>query len=233
VPADWIAQLNDAAQLVSTVLIPLIVAITVHEAAHGWAAERLGDDTARRLGRVTLNPIPHIDPIGTVLLPGLLLLAGSPFLIGFAKPVPVNFARLRDPRRGMIGVALAGPLSNILMAIAAALVWHPLAPIDGAAAGWLRENLQNFFFINIVLAVFNMLPLPPLDGGRVLTGLLPWRLFWRVARFERQGILILLTLVILVPLVSTELGHPINPLVWILEPGVAAVQDLLLWITGW
>lgn len=228
-----LAHLQTAGQLISVALIPLVLAITLHEAAHGWAAERLGDDTARRMGRVTLNPIAHIDPVGTVILPGLLLLANSPFLIGFAKPVPVAFHRLRDPKLGMVWVALAGPGINILMAIAAALVWHPLATVPGEFADWIRENLQNFFFINIVLAVFNMLPLPPLDGGRVVTGLLPDRLAWRFARLERYGLPILIGLVVLVPFVSRELGAPINPLVWVLEPAVDITQTILLRLTGW
>jgi hypothetical protein len=150
----------DLIYLVSIWLLPALIAITFHEAAHGYVARFLGDDTAFRLGRVSLNPLRHIDPFGTVLLPGLLLLARSPFLFGYAKPVPVNFRALRNPRSGMVLVAAAGPAMNICLAIVAALSFHLLVYLPATIAQWVALNLKNALVINVVLAVFNLFPLP-------------------------------------------------------------------------
>jgi len=151
-------------------VLPVIIAITFHEAAHGYVAHLLGDDTAWMLGRVSFNPLRHIDPIGTIVLPGLLLLMHSPFLFGYAKPVPVNFRALRSPRRDMVLVAAAGPAMNIALAIAAALIFHGVGYLPETSAQWLAANLRNALLFNAVLAVFNLFPLPPLDGGRILVG---------------------------------------------------------------
>ena len=166
-------ELNISLYDLSTWVLPLVIAITFHEAAHGFVAHRLGDDTALRLGRVSFNPLKHIDPFGTVILPGILLLSHSPFLFGYAKPVPVNFRNLKHPKLDMVWVALAGPATNIVLALAAALAFHALPFAPANIAQWTADNLKNAFLINIVLAIFNMLPIPPLDGGRVAVGLLP------------------------------------------------------------
>ena len=175
----------------STWVLPVLLAITLHEAAHAFVAHRLGDDTAYRLGRVTLNPLKHIDLFGTILLPGILLFLRSPFLFGYAKPVPVNFGALNHPRRDMVLVAAAGPATNVILATLAALLFHVVSYVPAAAAPWVAENLRNALVINVVLAVFNMLPLPPLDGGRIAVGLLPNFLAEPFSRLEPYGMLIL------------------------------------------
>ena len=221
-------------QTLSVWAIPVVTAITLHEAAHGWAADRLGDDTARRLGRISFNPIRHIDPVGTIMLPGMMVLLGSPFVFGWAKPVPVAFHRLRHPKRDMVWVALAGPAINLLLAVLAALAMHPVQPwTDQLLPLWIYRNLENAIFANIILACFNMLPILPLDGGRVVTGLLPGRLAARYASTERYGLLIVIGIAFIVPMLAHELGYRINPLAWILLPIFRAVYYLVLVLTGW
>jgi Zn-dependent protease len=213
--------------------LPVILAITLHEAAHAWAAWKLGDDTAKSLGRLSFNPIRHVDPFGTLLLPGMLLVVQAPFLFGWAKPVPVAFHRLHNPKRDMIWVALAGPGINIVMALAAAALMHLLVGAESDLGNWLWQNLDNALLINVVLACFNMLPLLPLDGGRVLTGLLPMPLARRFARTEPYGLFILLGIVFVLPLIAREFGFAINPLAAVLLPIVQFVHGLVLLIAGW
>ncbi len=190
----------------STWIIPVLLAVTLHEAAHGFAARRFGDNTAWMMGRVTLNPLKHIDLFGTIILPGILLLARSPFLFGYAKPVPVNFGALRNPRRDMVFVALAGPGTNITLAVLSALLFYAASLAPQPLSTWLNLNLWHSILINVILAVFNMLPIPPLDGGRVLTGLLPLRLAKPYAGLEPYGLLILLGMIFILPLAGQNLG---------------------------
>lgn len=183
-------------------VVPLVFAIILHEVSHGWVAEKLGDPTARLLGRITLNPIPHIDPIGTIILPGILLLTGSPFLFGWAKPVPVNFGNLRGGRRDMALVALSGPLSNFLLAVLSSIVFHLTFGTTTGSAGLLDlitvpvHIMASFSVrINLVLMVINLLPVVPLDGGRIVVGLAPEYIAIAMARLERYGMLIVLLLI--------------------------------------
>ena len=225
-------QLAAAIQAASAWVLPILLAITLHEAAHGFVAHWLGDDTAWRLGRVSLNPFKHIDPFGTIVLPAMLLLLRSPFLFGYAKPVPVNFGALRNPRRDMVWVAAAGPATNLLLATAAALLAHLVGFVPAGDREWVLQNLQNAIIINVVLAVFNMIPLPPLDGGRVAVGLLPNALALPLARLERYGMLILIGLIFILPLLGAQLGVNLNVLGWVLGRPVDAVIDAILRLTG-
>jgi Zn-dependent protease len=216
----------------STWLLPVIIAITFHEAAHGFAARLLGDDTAFRLGRVTLNPLKHIDPFGTILLPALLLLARSPFLFGYAKSVPVNFRALRNPRHGMALVAAAGPATNIVLALLAALAFHFVILLPPNVALWVANNLKNALIINVVLAVFNMFPLPPLDGGRIAVGLLPEVMGRSLARLEPYGMTILIGLLIILPLIGARTGIDLSIVSHLINVTTSAIIDFILRITG-
>jgi Zn-dependent protease len=217
---------------VSTWVLPAVLAITLHEAAHGFVAHWFGDDTAWRLGRVSLNPLKHIDLFGTVILPGLLLLTHSPFLFGYAKPVPVKFAALRNPRRDMVWVAAAGPATNLLLATAAGLMVHLVSLYPAGADRWFLQNLQNAIVINVILAVFNMLPLPPLDGGRVAVGLLPNALALPLARLERSGMFIMIGLIFILPMLGAQLGVNLNVLGWLVSGPAKVTIEAILRLTG-
>lgn len=216
----------------STWVLPVVIAVTFYEAAHGFIAYRFGDSTAWQAGRVTFNPLKHIDRFGTIILPALLILIRSPFLFGYAKPVPVNFGRLHHPRRDMVWVALAGPGTNVLLALVSSLLLYTLDFLPSATATWLGRNLANSIVINIALCVFNMLPLPPLDGGRVAVGLLPDALAFPLARVERYGMLILLLFLFVLPYVGEQTGHNLNVLAWLIGAPTDALIRLVLSITG-
>ena len=213
-------------------VLPLVIAITFHEAAHGFVAHRLGDNTAYNLGRVSFNPIRHIDPFGTLIMPAILLMAHSPFLFGYAKPVPVNFRSLRNPRTDMVLVALAGPATNIALALVAATAFHGVGLLPDNAAQWLADNLKNALVINVILAIFNMMPIPPLDGGRVAVGLLPKPLALPLARLEPFGMLILIGVLILLPLVGSQFGLNLNVISKVLSTVTGYVIWLILIVTG-
>ena len=213
-------------------VLPLVIAITFHEAAHGFVAHRLGDNTAWQLGRVSFNPIRHIDPFGTLIMPAMLLMAHSPFLFGYAKPVPVNFRALRNPRTDMVWVALAGPATNIALALVAAAAFHILDILPDNAAQWTFDNLKNALQINVILAIFNMMPIPPLDGGRVAVGLLPRALAVPLARLEPVGMLILIGLLIVLPLAGSQFGLNLDVISTVLRAVTGYVIWLILAVTG-
>ena len=207
---------------ISVFLIPALFAITLHEVAHGWAARQLGDRTAEMLGRLTINPVKHIDPIGTIVVP-LAALLFTNFLFGWAKPVPVAFRNLRNPRRDMVLVAAAGPAANLLMATGWAIIWGVLdatVGIRGDATLWVASMCQIGVLFNVVLAVFNLLPIPPLDGGRVVTGLLPPAMANSFARIEPFGVMIVLLLLV-------------SGVLWpLMSPVLNAVNDFFLGLAG-
>jgi Zn-dependent protease len=218
--------------IISVWLLPVLIAVTFHEAAHGYVARYLGDETASKLGRVSLNPVRHIDPFGTIILPGLLLLVGSPFLFGYAKPVPINFRALRNPRSGRVLVAAAGPAMNIALALVSGLGFHLVAYLPETAVQWAGLNLRNSIIINVVLAIFNLFPIPPLDGGRIVVGLLPPVLGNWFSRLEPYGMLILLTLFIALPLLGEQLGVNLGFVSDVIARATNAGIVVILWLTG-
>jgi Zn-dependent protease len=225
-------QLATVLYTASTWIIPLIVAITFHEASHGYVARLCGDDTAWRLGRVSFYPFKDIDPFGTILLPALLLLMRSPVLFGYAKPVPVDFRALHNPRRDSILVAAAGPAMNLLLATLAALAFHLLAYLPDVARSWIGQNLQNALIINVLLAIFNLLPLLPLDGGRILVGFLPDVLATPLRRLEPYGLIILIGLLFILPVLGAQLGVNLNIIWQLVQRSTGIIVDAILKLTG-
>ncbi len=218
--------------LVSVWVLPVLVAITFHEEAHGFDAWRLGDDTAKQLGRVTFNPLKHIDLFGTILLPALLILAQAPLLFGWAKPVPVNFYRLDNPRRDMVWVAAAGPAINLVLAVVSAILIHAALVLPDEVARWSIVNLQNSILINLVLAVFNMIPLPPLDGGRVAVGLLPPAIARPLAKLERFGLFIIIALLLLPRWLGDELGVDLDVIGLVIGGTVSFLFRVIVGMAG-
>ena len=219
---------NELVQTIATHALPVLLAITMHEAAHGYVARLFGDNTAWNLGRVTLNPIPHIDLVGTIAMPLLLYVATSgQFLFGYAKPVPVDFGRLRHPKRDMIWVALAGPGSNFMQALFWAITLYVMSAA-GTEERFFIDMAKAGVLVNLVMFAFNLFPLPPLDGGRVLVGLLPWRYAVQFAQIERFGFFIVMGLVLLgvvnalwmQPLMSSSM----LAIQWLLLPLAALLQ---------
>ena len=227
---DWLPELAAA-------VLASVVAITLHEAAHGYAALALGDDTAKRMGRLSLNPLRHVDRVGTLLVPGLLLigqlltLGTVQAMFGWAKPVPVDVRALRDPRRGMMLVAAAGPLMNFALAWIAGLLAHPAAGladlVSPESMAWVYRLLGLSILANLVLGLFNLLPIPPLDGGRILAGLLPLRLALPFMRLERIGFLVVIGAVLVLPRISGGF----DPIGWALKTVVADGFDLVLMLS--
>ncbi|WP_420405044.1 site-2 protease family protein [Nisaea sp.] len=229
--------ISDIAFTASIWALPVLIAITMHEAAHGFVANLCGDPTARLMGRVTLNPFAHIDKFGTIVLPILCIvsgwaLAGTPFVFGYAKPVPVAMSRLNNPRRDMMLVAAAGPGVNVLLAVAASALLHTASWFPQWFGAWWEATLVNGVLLNLVLAVFNMIPLPPLDGGRIVTGLLPYELARRYVRLERYGIFIVVGLLFLLPFIGREVGIELNYLMRLIMVGVHYLLQFVLMLTG-
>ena len=216
---------------ISIWMLPVLLAITMHEAAHGWTAWKLGDDTAKQMGRVTFNPLAHIDPFGTVILPSILIMAGG-VLFGWAKPVPVVFSRLGNPRRDMVLVAAAGPGINIGLAIVSAIGLHFVDLQRSLFDEWVARNLINSININLLLAIFNMVPMPPLDGGRIAVGLLPYKLAVPLARLERAGLFILIGLIFILPMLGSQLGLDLNIFGWLVGGPLEFLRGILLGALG-
>jgi Zn-dependent protease len=219
----------NASFLVTILLIApaVVVAITLHEAAHGYVARHFGDHTAEERGRLTLNPLKHVDLFGTIILPAALLLLNAGFVFGYAKPVPVNFAALRNPKRDMVWVAAAGPATNLALATASFLLLFPAMLLGAQGAHWAGLVLFNSIAINLVLALLNMIPIPPLDGGRVAVGLLPNALAMPLAKVGRYGFLILILLLVVLPDVGKQLGVDLSLFNWLVDRPVDYLMGLI------
>lgn len=224
--------MNDTLLQAAALIIPLVIAIVFHEVAHGWTARALGDPTAAQLGRLTLNPIKHVDPFGTIILPGMLMLAGWP-VFGWAKPVPVMKHRLHNPRRDMMIVAAAGPGSNLAMAAIGALALGLFSKAypggePGLITAFLIMNLYMFISINVFLAIFNLLPIPPFDGGHIVEGLLPRAVARKYAGMHSKALLIMILLLVVIPLAFPSL----NVVSWLIRPPVMWLTEHYMALAG-
>lgn len=222
----------DVLYQISVWVLPVLIAITFHEAAHGYVAWRLGDDTAMNEGRVTFQPLRHVDKWGTIIVPGSFLLLGVPFIFGWAKPVPVDFMKLRNPRRDMVWVAAAGPGINVFLALASGFLLHVSGLFQAPGNLWVAENFINSIKVNLLLAVLNMIPIPPLDGGRVAVGMLPRVLALPLARLERIGIFVVIFLLIVLPYAGQKMGFNLNFLGWLIQSCVKTLFKFVLVVTG-
>jgi Zn-dependent protease len=221
----------DALAQILLMAVPIILAVTLHEAAHGFVALHFGDDTAKNAGRVTLNPIKHIDPFGTIFLPLLLVVLNAGFVFGYAKPVPVNFAGLRNPRWDMIWVAAAGPGMNVLLALLSAGLLYGVVALEGGPVASIANMLLLSIELNFVLAVFNLLPLPPLDGSKILAPLLPQALAGPYLRFGRYGMTLLLLILVILPIIGARTGLGFDLFGWLVQrPADAATHAMLRFI---
>ena len=218
--------------IVSVWALPVLLAITLHEAAHGYAARRLGDETASTEGRLSLNPLRHIDPVGTVLLPLVLLFSAAPYLFGWAKPIPVSYGAMGRPRRDRILVAMAGPCANLLMATGAALLFHATPLFPDEAARWIARNLRHMIEVNLALAIFNLLPIPPLDAGRILVGLLPAAIARPLSGLERHGNVIIVVIVFLLPMIGGLLDADLDIAYRIIATPLNALGDVFATLSG-
>jgi Zn-dependent protease len=218
---------------ISIWVLPILLGVTLHEAAHGWVAWKLGDTTAFNQGRVTFNPIKHIDVFGTLVLPAILLLAsGGKMSFGYAKPVPVNFWALAKPRRDMVLVALAGPGSNLILAVLAAAFLRLVDSAPYFMQSWLTESLMMLLLFNLILCIFNMIPIPPLDGGRVAVGILPPAIAMQLERLERAGFGIILVGLFLLPWLGDQVGLDLNIFMWVVAIPAAELAKFLIDVTG-
>ncbi|MBE9557816.1 MAG: site-2 protease family protein [Proteobacteria bacterium] len=212
--------------------LPVLLAITFHEAAHAWAAWLCGDPTAKQQDRLSFNPIKHIDPVGTILVPAMLIMSGSGMLFGWAKPVPVNTRNLRVPRRDMMLVAAAGPAANMVIAFVSVLLLYAVPFLSGDIGIWANETLYNSIQLNIILAVFNMIPLPPLDGGKVAVGMLPHRQAVKLESLERFGFLIVLGIFFVLPSLAERAGIYLPIAEWLIWKPASLMVNLLFYVTG-
>lgn len=223
---------NSFLGVISVWALPVLLAVTLHEAAHAWAAWMCGDPTAKQQDRLSFNPIRHIDPVGTILVPGMLILMGTGMLFGWAKPVPVDPRYLRVPRRDMMLVAAAGPSANMVIAFVSAILLHAADYLPGQIAVWAGATLWNSIWLNLILAVFNMIPLPPLDGGKVAVGMLPHQQAMKLESLERFGFLIVLGIFFLLPSFAAKLGIPLPIGEWLIWTPASILANLLFYVTG-